>query len=102
LDVAWGIGGDLPDQNREPEYVVPGTVVVKTYGDYFAEYFMHVDAKMAGSDGRPAGPWTRGPLSPLHVQAEAILARVGKESKSDPKQPDTGHPTLYSGGRCPG
>jgi hypothetical protein len=23
------------------EYVVPGTVVVKSYGDYFGEYLMH-------------------------------------------------------------
>ena len=52
---------------------------MQTYGDYFEEYRVHPELKLADADGRPCHPWTRGSLLPRNVLASGI-ARIGKTS----------------------
>lgn len=106
-DAEWLVrGGDanrLEIRTGNREYVVSGTVVVKSYGQYFEEYLLHVDAKMAADDGSSARPWTRGSLGPIEVRAAPVLQRVGKESRSaieQPEQRDRG--VYYRTGACLG
>jgi hypothetical protein len=64
--------------DSSPE-VKTGSVVVQSYGDYFAEYRRHPERKFADPDGKPCHPWSRGKLSPRHVRLDE-LKRIGKES----------------------
>ena len=63
----------------DPTAFRDGTVSVLSYGDYFEQYRRHPEAKSLGPDGSPCHPWTRGVLSPRHIEAIRLL-RIGKES----------------------
>jgi hypothetical protein len=52
---------------------------VKSVGDVYDEYKIHVEAKSAGPDGNPCGPHTRGLLSRRRVYA-AYVKLIGKEA----------------------
>jgi hypothetical protein len=71
--------GKLRARTGNAEYVIPGTVVVQTYREYFEEYLMHAESKALGPNGRACGPWTRGVLAPRHIAAAGELQRIGKE-----------------------
>jgi hypothetical protein len=66
-------------QTKDPHVSVAGRMPVQTYGDYFEEYRVHPELKLAAADGRPCHPWSRGPLSPRQVVASGIV-RIGKTS----------------------
>ena len=54
---------------------------VKTYGDVFAEYESHPEAKCADSKGNPCDRQTIGLLRRRHIKVEQIKC-IGKESNS--------------------
>jgi hypothetical protein len=60
--------------------IVDGTTAVLSFGDYFQEYRRHPELKSLGPDREPCHTWTRGLLSPRHVEAAEPLTRIGKES----------------------
>jgi predicted nucleic acid-binding Zn ribbon protein len=62
-----------------PEAVIPGSVPVQTYGDYYRDFRLHPESKALGPDGQPCHPWTRGVLSPRHVRI-VRHRRIGKEA----------------------
>jgi hypothetical protein len=61
------------------DHVIPGRVLVESYGDYFAEYARHPEAKAAGPDGDACKPWTTGVLQPRDIEATSLV-RMGKET----------------------
>ena len=61
-------------------YVLDGAITVATYGDYFADYLTHPEAKADGPDGLLCQPDTVGLLRPALVDAGERLGRIGKES----------------------
>ena len=62
----------------DPTFVIPGSITVASYGDYFAEFRRHAESKAAGPDGEPCNPSTRGQLGPLEVEVTRLV-RIGKE-----------------------
>jgi hypothetical protein len=65
------------------------SIAVLSYGDYFAQYRQHPEAKATDpADSKPCHTWTRGLLQPQHARA-TVLLRVGKESNrlADADQP---------------
>jgi len=81
-------GKPLRIRTGRPEYVIPGTVVVQSYGDYFEEYRTHPEAKAADSRGRACGPWSKGLLQPRYVEASRII-RVGKRRIGSRRTPSS-------------
>ncbi len=67
-------------QTKDPHVAFPGLIPVQTYGDYFDEYRVHPELKLADADGRSCHPWSRGALLPRHVRASAVV-RIGKTSE---------------------
>jgi predicted nucleic acid-binding Zn ribbon protein len=63
----------------DPQYVVPGTVAVQSYGDYFVDFRSHPEEKELGPDGEPCRPSTRGQLKPSTVYVTSLV-RIGKEA----------------------
>lgn len=56
-----------------------GAIPIKTYQDVLRQYVTHPEAKAAGPDGRPCGPFTTGELTRLRVHVTSIV-HIGKES----------------------
>src|SRR5439155_27209939 len=56
-----------------------GLLPVQTYRDVLMRYETHPEAKAAGPDGLPCGPFTTGELSRLKVQVDSVV-HIGKES----------------------
>jgi hypothetical protein len=82
-------GTEFHVQTTDPHVSLAGRMPVQTYGDYFEEYRVHPELKLAGDDGRPCHPWTRWRLSPRHVVVSGIV-RIGKTSGRVTR---TKHPT---------
>jgi hypothetical protein len=85
LRAEW-IDRDRPDRSpvrirtaKSPE-ILPGSVAVLSYRDYFNQYRQHPEAKaLDPADGRRCHPWTHGQVQPWQVVATEHV-RVGKES----------------------
>jgi hypothetical protein len=88
-------------QLGDSHLVLPDQVPVQTYGDYFDEYRVHPESKLADEFGNPCRPWSRGELHPRHVQATGIV-RIGKEStRLTSGQPTDERTVLYREvGKC--
>jgi hypothetical protein len=56
-----------------------GAIPVKTYQDVLRQYVTHPEAKAAGPDGEPCGPYTSGELTRLRVHVTGVV-HIGKES----------------------
>lgn len=56
-----------------------GAIPVKTYQDVLRQYVTHPEAKAAGPDGKPCGPFTGGELTRLRVRVTGVV-HIGKES----------------------
>lgn len=98
-DAAWfdraDPGGEvLRIRTGDPTFVVPGTVTVQSYGDYFEEFRRHPESKAAGPDGEPCHPWTRGQLGPLEVTVRRLV-RIGKEAGRLASDPTSGEATEF-------
>ena len=63
----------------DPAYIVPGTVTVQSYRDYFEDFRRHPEEKETGPDGEPCRPWTRGQLFPRTIFVTGLV-RIGKEA----------------------
>jgi hypothetical protein len=89
----------------EPQFVISGRIPVQSFGGYFEEFRGHPEIKMAGPDGKPCMPWTRGLLQPRTVAISRLL-RLGKEANrlaEDPELVDDpqDRPILYPEPLCP-
>ncbi len=63
----------------KPTGLMAGAVRVQTYRDVLRRFVTHPEAKLAGPDGLPCGPYTTGELSRLHVDVTDVV-HIGKES----------------------
>jgi predicted nucleic acid-binding Zn ribbon protein len=79
----------------DPSYVVPGSVTVQSYGDYFEEFRRHPESKAAGPDGEPCHSWTRGQLGPLEVEVTRLV-RIGKEAGRLASDPTSGEAAEFA------
>ncbi len=64
---------------RKTAGLATGLIPVQTYRDGLARYVTHPEAKAAGADGLPCGPYTAGELSRLKVKIDSAV-HIGKES----------------------
>ncbi len=64
---------------RETPGAASSAIRVQTYGDALRRHVVHPEAKAAGPDGEPCGPFTTGELSRLRLHVEHAI-HIGKES----------------------
>jgi hypothetical protein len=68
-----------PYWGRKTAGLATGLVPFQTYRDVLTRHVTHPEAKAAGPDGQPCGPYTTGELSRLKVQIEGAV-HIGRES----------------------
>jgi hypothetical protein len=68
-----------PYWGRKTAGLATSLVPVQTYRDVLTRHVTHPEAKAAGPDGLPCGPYTTGELYRLNVQIDGAV-HIGKES----------------------
>jgi len=71
-----------------------GRIPVRTYREILHQYLYHPECKLAGPDGRPCDPWTRGILQRRHIIA-GDFKYCGKEVKRKLEQGPMDHEIDY-------
>jgi hypothetical protein len=80
-----------------------GRIPAKTYREILHQYLYHPESKLAGPDGHPCDPWTRGVLQRRHIIA-GDFKYCGKEMKRKLEQGPVDHENdfkvkVYANGR---